>query len=189
MKIRTLIVAIVCVPLIALAQDGRRGMQPRVLDGDVSHCRAVLVREGHLSTEQVCTRTRNGEVTWDGHVAVIGHSDEQASAQWMRAHSLLQRLSIHHHDLYWDSKKVDLGRVDVYHVYEAFPWDGGVLIYGRTIPRRGFWGSWPFKGHFIELRDLEPFCAIYFDPSTMKGEDLWLNGEAYLGFFVFPLPE
>ena len=41
----------------------------------------------------------------------------------------------------------------------------------------------------IEIRDIEPFCAIYFDPRTMTGEDLWLNGKAYLGFFVFPLPD
>ena len=108
--------------------------------------------------------------------------------KWKRTHSLLPRLSIRHHDLYWDHKKVNLGKVNVHNLYVAFPWEGGVMIYGRTTPRRGFWGSWPFKGHFIEVRDLDPFCAIYFDPKTLKGEDLWLNGKAYLGFFVFPLP-
>ena len=51
-----------------------------------------------------------GEVTWDGHVAVIGYSDQQASNRWMHSHSLLQRLAIHHRDLYWDNKKVDLGK-------------------------------------------------------------------------------
>jgi hypothetical protein len=188
MRIRTGILATLCIPFIGLAQDSRPGMQPRVLDGDTSHCRAVLVRGGHLSTEQVCTRARIGEVTWDGHVAVVSYSDEWASTQWMRTHSLLQHLTVHHHDLYWDNKKVDLGKVDVDKVYEAFPWEGGVMIYGRTVPRRGFWESWPFKGHFIEVRDLDPFCVIYFNPKTLKGEDLWLNGRAYLGFLIFPLP-
>jgi hypothetical protein len=189
MKIKTLILTMLCVPGIALAQTAPRAMQPRVLMGDSSHCKAVLLRDGHLIDEEVCTRVRNAEVAWDGHVAVISHSDEKASAEWERAHSLLRRLSVKHYDLYWDGKKVDLGKVDVYNLYEAIPWEGGVMIYGRTIPRRGFWGSWPFKGHFIEVRDIEPFCAIYFNPNTLKGEDLWLNGKAYLGFFVFPLPD
>jgi hypothetical protein len=164
-------------------------MQPRVLMGDSSHCGAVWIRNGHLITEEVCTRAHLAEVAWDGHVAVITRSDEKASADWERVHSLLPRLSIRRHDLYWDGKKVNLGKVDVYNLYQAIPWEGGVLIYGRTIPRRHFWESWPFKGHFIEVRDIEPFCAIYFDPRTMTGEDLWLNGKAYLGFFVFPLPD
>jgi hypothetical protein len=147
------------------------------------------MKNGHLATEEVCTRARKGEVAWDGHVVIISESDEKASSEWKQAHSLLPHLSVHHHDMYWDGKKVDLGRVDVYHVYEAIPWEGGVMVYGRTLPRRHFWESWPFKGHFIELRDLDPFCAIYFDPKTMKGGDLWLNGKAYLGLFVYPLPE
>jgi hypothetical protein len=189
MKIKTFILTTLCIPGIALAQAAPRAMQPRVLMGDSSHCKAVLIRDGHLIDEEVCTRVRDAEVAWDGHVAVISRSDEKASAEWKRAHSLLPRLSVKHHDLYWDGKKVDLGKVDVYNLYEAIPWEGGVMIYGRTIPRRGFWGSWPFKGHFIEVRDIEPFCAIYFDPNTMKGEDLYLNGKAYLGFFVFPLPD
>jgi hypothetical protein len=163
-------------------------MQPRVLDGDDSHCRAVLIKDGHIVIERVCTSGRS-EVTWDSHTAVVGRADQQASDQWKRDHSVRQRLAIHHHNLYWDNKKVDLGKVEVYNVYEAFPWEGGVLIYGRTIPHRGFFESWPFKGHFIEIRDLEPFCAVYFDPKTLKGEDYWLNGKAYLGFIVFPLPD
>lgn len=174
--------------MIGLAQGIGRGMIPRVLDGDSSHCRAILIRDGHLTTEEVCTRSRTGEVAWDGHTVVITPSDEKASADWMRAHSVVSRLSVRHRDLYWDGNKVNLGKVDVYHIYEAIPWRGGVMVYGRTIPRRGFWGSWPFKGPFLDPRDLDPFCAIYFDPKTMRGEDLWLNGKAYLGFFVFPLP-
>jgi len=93
------------------------------------------------------------------------------------------------HDLYWDGKKVDLGKVNVIRLYQAIPWQGGVLIYGRTIPRKGFFGSWPFKGHFIEDRDIDPFCAIFFYPNTLRGETAWLNGLAFRGFFVFPIPD
>jgi hypothetical protein len=152
-----------------------------------------MVRNGHLSIEQVCQNVsaqmvKGAEVAWDGHVASITRGDENASANWIRSHSLLSRLATKHHDLYWDGKKVELGRVDVFDLYEAIPWQGGVLIYGRTIPRRHFWEAWPFKGHFIEVRDLEPFCAIYFDPNTLRGEDLWINGKAYRGLLIFPIP-
>jgi hypothetical protein len=180
----------------ALALGAPQGMQPRVLMGDSSHCDAVMVRNGHIVVEEVCIKgTGNAkppfhaEVAWDGHAATITAADEKTSTEWIRAHSVLPKLSMKHHDLYWDGKKVDLGKVDVFDLYLAFPWQGGVLIYGRTIPRRGFFGSWPFKGHFIEDRDLEPFCAIYFDPKTLKGEDLWINGKAYRGLFVFPIPD
>ncbi|HSM86673.1 MAG TPA: hypothetical protein VLT16_11000 [Candidatus Limnocylindrales bacterium] len=191
MKTGWLILSAVCIPLIGLAQPVPQKMRPRVLMGDTSHCRAVWIQGGHLVAGDVCTlaQKQKPEVAWDGHVAIITGSDEKASDKWKAAHSLLSRLSIKHHDLYWDGKKVNLGKTDVYNLYEAIPWEGGVMIYGRTIPRRGFWKSWPFKGHFIEVRDLEPFCAIYFDPKTLKGEDLWINGKVYLGFFVFPLPD
>lgn len=189
MRIRCLILGIISVPFIGLAQPAPQGMPPRVLMGDASHCRAVWIRNGRLTSDEVCTRARKREVAWDGHVAVITDADEKASAEWERLHSALPHLSVKHHDLYWYGRKVDLGKTDVFNLYEAIPWEGGVMIYGRTIPRRHFWQSWPFKGHFIEDRDLEPFCAIYFDLKTMKGEDLWLNGKAYLGFFIFPLPD
>jgi hypothetical protein len=181
---------------LAFAVGSPHGMQPRVLMGDYSHCDAIMVRNGHIVVERVCTamtsrkeQTEHSEVSWDGQVAVITESDEKASADWIRSHSLLSRLSTQHHDLYWDGKKVDLGKTDVFELYAAIPWQGGVLVYGRTIPRRGFWQSWPFKGEFIEARDIEPYCAIYFDPNTLKGEDLWLNGKVDRGFFVFPIPK
>ena len=181
---------------IASAVGNPHGMSPRVLMGDSSHCDAVMVRDGHIVVETVCIRPTGkptlpfrAVVTWDGHVATITDSDERASAEWIRTHSLLPKLSMKRHDLYWDGKKVDLGKVDVFGLYLAFPWQGGVLVYGRTVPRRGFFGSWPFKGHFIEDRDLEPFCAIFFDPNTLKGEDRWLNGFADRGFFLFPIPD
>ncbi|HKM86317.1 MAG TPA: hypothetical protein VJW96_08925 [Terriglobales bacterium] len=180
--------------VFALALDSPKGMQPRVLMGDSSHCDAVMVRDGHLSIEEVCLTSTDGrrkgaQIAWDGHVVVITQADEKASADWIRSPSLLARLTTQHHDLYWDGKKVDLGRVDVFDLYEAIPWQSGILIYGRTIPRRRFWESWPFKGDFIEARDIEPFCAIYFDPNTLKGEDLYINGKAYRGLFVFPIPD
>jgi hypothetical protein len=127
---------------IALALGAPQGMQPRVLSGDSAHCDAILIRGGHIVVENVCTKRSVGldhaEVTWDGHVATITVSDEKASGQWIRAHSVLQRLSMEYHDLYWDGKRVDLGKVGVFGIYEAFPWQGGVLVYGRTIPRRVF---------------------------------------------------
>jgi hypothetical protein len=170
-------------------------MRPRVLLNDASHCDAVMIHDRHIVVEQVCVRgsgnPKNGfylEVTWDGQVAGITDADEKASEEWIRARSLLPRLSIKHHDLYWDGKKIALGKVDVTDLYHAIPWEGGVLIYGRTFPRRGFFESWPFKGHFIEARDIEPFCAIFFDLETLRGEDLWLSGKAMRPFLVFPLP-
>jgi hypothetical protein len=178
------------VVVFALALDAPKGMQPRVLMGDTSHCDAVMVRNGHITIERVCTGMvdyNRAEVAWDGHAAVITDADEKASADWIRSHSLLPRLSTQHHDLYWDGKKVDLGKVDVLDLYKAIPWQGGVLIYGRTIPRRGFWESWPFKWNLT--RDMEPFCAIYFDPNTLKGEDFWINGLVNRGLFVFPIPD
>jgi hypothetical protein len=182
---------------LALALGAPHGMKPHVLLGDSSYCDAVMVRDGHLTVEKVCTKrnadpkdhSNRAEVTWDGHTATITGSDEKASGEWILAHSFLQRLSMKHHDLYWDGKKVDLGKVDVFELYQAIPWQGGVLIYGRTHPRRGFWESWPFKGDFIEGRDLEPYCAIFFDPKTLKGEDRWLNGKVSRPFLVFPVPD
>ena len=194
--VRTLLNALLLTTAaVAFAADSPKAMESRVLMGDSSHCDAVMVRNGHLSIEEVCLkstgsqRVNGAEVAWGGRVATITRDDEKASANWIRSHSLLSRLSMKHHDLYWDGKKVDLGKVDVFGLYLAFPWEGGVLIYGRTIPRRHFWEEWPFKGHFIEDRDLEPFCAIFFDPNTLRGEDLWLNGFADRSFFVFPIPD
>lgn len=177
--------------VLGLALGAPQRMQPHILMDDSSHCDAIVVRNGHLLVEKVCTGHNAGgaEVAWEGHAAVISVADEKASAEWIQAHSLLKRLSTRGHDLYWDDKKVDLGKVDVFDLYEAIPWQGGILVYGRTIPRRGFWQSWPFKGHFIEARDIEPFCAIYFDPNSLKGEDLWLNGKANRGLLVFPIPD
>jgi hypothetical protein len=137
---------------LTLAVSPPHGMQPRVLMGDYSHCDAVMVRNGHIVVEKVCPamasrkeQAEHAEVSWDGQVAVITESDEKASADWIRSHSLLSRLSTQHHDLYWDGEKVDLGKTDVFELYAAIPWQGGVLVYGRTIPRRGFWQSWPFN--------------------------------------------
>jgi hypothetical protein len=181
---------------VALARGAPPGMQPRVLLGDMSYCDAVMVRDRHIVVEEVCIRgtgeRTNGfrnQVTWDGQVATLTDSDEKASAEWIRTHSLLPRLSRKHNDLYWDGKKIDLGKVDVGDIFQAIPWHGGVLISGHTYPRRGFFASWPFKGHFIEVRDIEPFCGIFFDPNTLKGEDLYFNGKLDRLFVVFPIPE
>ena len=174
------------------------GIKPRVLLGGphIRPCDALTVKGGHIVVESSVTvqtpsnEQSNGvEVRWDGSEATVTPADEKASEEWMRNHSLFPRLSIRHDDLYWDGKKVDLGRVNVHKIYQAFPWQGGVLISGMTTPRRGFFGSWPFKGHFIEARDLEPFCAIFFDPNTLKGEDCWLNGKLDRRFFVYPVPK
>lgn len=182
----------------ALMLGAPHGMQPRVLLGGphIFPCDALTVRHDHIVVESsVTTRTAPNEqssgveVRWDGSASTITASDEKASEEWIRDHSLLPRLSIKRHDLYWDGKKVDLGKVDVLKIYQAIPWQGGVLISGVTVPRRGFFGSWPFKGHFIEARDIDPYCAIFFDPNTLKGEDCWLNGKLVRPFFVFPIPD
>ena len=131
--------------VFALALDAPKGMQPRVLMGDSSHCDAVMVRNGHLSIEEVCPtstdgRKKSGEVAWDGHVVAITQADEKASADWIRSRSLLSRLTTQHHDLYWYGKKVNLGKVDVFDLYEAIPWQGGVQSTGGRF-RAGVFGS------------------------------------------------
>jgi hypothetical protein len=182
---------------LALMLAQPQGMQPRVLLGSPhrSPCDALTVRDGHIVVEaNVCVSPRTEmnprgvKVTWDGFESTITPDDEKASAEWMEAHSLLLRLSIKRGNLYWDGKKVELGKVKVIAIYQAIPWQGGVLIYGRTVPRRGFFGSWPFKGPLIDARDIEPYCAIYFNPTTLKGEDRYLNGKVERPFFVFPIP-
>ena len=135
-------------------------MHPRVLMGDSAHCDAVMVRNGHLSIEEVCLKNNQdrSEVAWDGHLSVISRDDERASANWIHSHSLLSRLSTKNSDLYWDNKRVELGRVDVFNLYEAIPWQSGVVVYGRTIPRRHFWEAWPFRGcsYFLSQIDRKP---------------------------------
>lgn len=173
------------------------GMQPRVLLGGpwTSPSETLTVKDGHMITEDNVTRPssprdpRGLEVTWDGETRRITPADEKASEKWINAHSLLPRLKIKQDNLFWDDKRVDLGKIKVTDLYQAIPWQGGVLIYGRTYPKRGFFQSWPFKGDFIPARDWEPYCAIFFDPQTLKGEDLWLNGEVARPFFVFPIPK
>lgn len=166
-------------------------MQPHVLLGDSSYCDAVVVRDGHIAFEEVCTRRSGseGEVAWDGQAATITEADRKASGEWIRTHSVRSHLSIRKGDLYWDGKKVDLGRTEVTRIDEAIPWQGGVLISGATVPRKGFFESWPFKGRFLDAREIEPYCAIFFDPKTLRGEDLWLNGKVVRPFVVFPVPE
>lgn len=181
---------------LGLLQDQSQAMAPRVLLGGphTGPCDSITVRDGHIVRERVTVDTSPGDspsgisVTWDGSTRIITTADEKASRDWMETHSLLSRLSLRRSDLYWEGRRVDLGKVRVTQLYQAIPWPSGVLIYGRTFPRRGFFGSWPFKGHFIEVWDLEPYCAIYFDLHTLKGEDLWLNGKVQLSFFVFPIP-
>jgi hypothetical protein len=181
----------------AIALNRPAGMQPRILLGGpwTSPSETLTVKAGHLITESGVVHPgtprdpRGVEVTWDEETRRITPADEKNSEDWMKAHSLLPRLKIKHKILFWDGKKVDLGKISVTDIYQAIPWQGGVLIYGRTYPKRGFFQSWPFKGAFIEARDMEPYCAIFFDPQTLKGEDLWLNGKVIRSFFVFPLPQ
>ena len=184
--------------VFALNLNTSQGMQPRVLLGGphIVPSDTLTVQEGHIVVSQThvirseANKSSHAvEVQWDGETRKITEADEKASADWMQKNSLLPRLSIKHHNLMWDGKKVDLGKTIVTDLYQAIPWNGGVLIYGRTYPRRGFFGSWPFKGSFIEARDMEPYCAIFFDPRTLKGEDRWLNGKVARPFFVFPIPQ
>jgi hypothetical protein len=159
-----------------LALGAPQGMQPRVLMGDSSHCDAVMVRDGHIVVEQVCIKESgtldshfSAKVTWDGQVATITDSDEKASAEWIRTHSLLPRLSKKHHSLYWHGKKVDLGKVDVFDLYRAIPWQGGVLICGRTVPHKKFLEKWPFKGPFIDVRENGAILCSLLRPQHAEG--------------------
>ncbi|HEX7288542.1 MAG TPA: hypothetical protein VF532_20325 [Candidatus Angelobacter sp.] len=180
----------------ALVLGAPNGMQPRVLSNDTSHCLGIVVRESHIVLEESCTRRKSGppntskgaEVAWDGHTATITPADEKASAEWIRNHSVLGHLSVKKGNLYWDGKKVDLGKVTVTRAYQAISWQNGVLVEGQTVPRKGFFQSWPFKGPFISIREIDPYCVIFFDTATLKGEDAWL-GKVPFGLFVYPIPE
>lgn len=181
---------------LALVLGAHHGMQPRILSDDGSHCTSMAVRDGHIVLEEVCTKRTGGpkknsraaQVTWNGQVATITRSDEKASQEWIQTHSLLRHLSAKHGNLYWKGKKVDLGKTYVSRIDEAIPWQNGVLIFGSTVPRKGFFHSWPFKGPLIKAREIDPYCAIYFDTGTLKGEDHWF-GKVPFGYLVFPLPD
>lgn len=112
----------------------------------------------------------------------------QTSTAWTTSHSVLSRLVVRKGDAYWDGKKVDLGRVTVERVFEAIPWKGGVMATARTYRRKSFFERWPFKGAFIEAEEIEPFCLVYFDPTTLKGEARYLFGKHTEPFFVLPRP-
>jgi len=177
---------------VAFGQDAPQRMQPRILLGDSSHCDAIMIREGHISADKVCTKKTHSvaEVAWDGHVATITASDERASQEWIRNHSIRSRLSIKKANLYWDGKRVDLGRTAVSRIDAAIPWHGGVLISGQTVPRKKFFQSWPFKGPFFDVRGMEPWCLVFFDVNTLKGEDYYFTSFAGpFSLLVFPLPD
>jgi len=182
---------------LAFGLNGADAMQPRVLLGDSSHCDAFMVRDGHVFVEEVCTKktevpkksSGGAEVSWDGHVATITSADENASREWMRVHSVRGHLSIKRGNLYWDGKRVDLGRAAVSRIDEAIPWQGGVLFSGATVPRKKFLESWPFKGPFFDVREMEPWCVVFFDLRTLKGEDHYFTSFAVLSLIVFPIPD
>jgi hypothetical protein len=164
-------------------------MQPRVLSNDTSHCLGIVIRDNHIVTEESCTKKKGvAEVSWDGQTATITPADEKASEEWIHNHSLMSHVSIKKDNLYWDGKKVDLGKIWVTRIYQAIPWQNGVLIEGQTVPRKSFFKSWPFKGPFISIREIDPYCVIFFDPATLKGEDSWL-GKVPFGFLVYPIPD
>jgi hypothetical protein len=181
---------------LALLQGQSQSPEPFVLLGppDSGPCFTVRFPEGHIVAEDHACGRMQGENSYyvrdsSGEMlATLSSADLAASTKWMQANSVLPRLLIKSKDLYWDGKKVNLGKVNVSKLYLAFPWQDGVFIYGRTFPRRGFFGSWPFKGHLIETRDIEPYCAIYFDRRTLKGEDAYLTGKISMPVAVYPVP-
>jgi len=168
--------------LLGLALQGENPPSPR-----------IVIRLGHSAGQYAVLNIQGGHIIQEANPSpqALPHSAEdiRLAEEWVHAHSVLSKLSTKHHDLYWEDKKVDLGKVNVGDLYQAVPFQGGVMIFASTYPRRSFFQSWPFKGHLIEARDIEPYCAVYFDLGTLKGEDLWLVGKVGGDFWVFPIPK
>jgi len=178
-----------------LALGAPHGMQPRVLMGDVSHCDAVMVQNGHIVVEEVCIKGSgnpkppfHAEVGWDGQVATITASDEKASAEWIRAHSLLPRLSMKHHDLYWDGKKVDLGKVDVFGLYLAFPWHRWCVDLRADYPPEGFFRVLAIQRSLYRRPGSRAVLCNFLRSQYSEGGRLlakWICGSR---FFLIPYP-
>jgi hypothetical protein len=178
---------------LALAQ-APAGMPTRVVLGPRTYpADAITIENGRVVIVRVSGVWEFGaalpqELRWDGFIAPVTEADVRSSDAWIRANSVLDRTSIRDGNLFWNGAKVDAGNVRVERVFEAIPWQGGILCRARTSPRRGIFDRWPFKGSFIEAPDLEPYSALFFDPTTLKGEDHYLNSKVERRFFVFPVP-
>lgn len=131
---------------------------------------------------------RSYRFTVDGEDLLVTDAMVQASTAWTTRHSVLSRLVVRKGDAYWDGRKLDLGRVTVERVFEAIPWKGGVMATARTYRRKSFFERWPFKGAFMETEDIEPFCLVYFDTTTLRGEAQYLFGKHTEPFFVLFSP-
>jgi len=114
----------------------------------------------------------------DGKVWDITTKDLEEGKAFVKAKSIFSRTRVANETLYLDGAPVDIGPENkVLFVTEAVPWGKGILCLGRTIPRKA-------AGLFTGItRNLEPWCAIYIDPSTHRGSDLWISGKVQR---VFP---
>ncbi|BDU71485.1 hypothetical protein METEAL_06590 [Mesoterricola silvestris] len=121
--------------------------------------------------------------------AFVTSNDETASVEWMRKNDQRNRLSIKKGDLYLDGGAIDLGGAEVTQLFEALPWDGGILCIGRVYSK-------DVKERTRTARDLlqispeeiEPYCVIWIDPATHRGSNRWLYGKVRRPLLVFPLP-
>jgi len=122
---------------------------------------------------------------WD----VTAYDLEQGKA-FIKANSVSSRIRVANNNLYLDGVPIDIGPENkAVFVTEAVPWGSGVLCLGRTIPRKsiGFFRTIQgatgtsskaredFNGELA--RTLEPWCAIYINPKTHRGCDLWISGK------------
>lgn len=121
--------------------------------------------------------------------ASVTAEDEAAGVKWMKDHDQKKRLTIKDGDLYLDGSIVDLGGAEVTQIFEAVPWDNGLLCIGRTY-RKKFKDRPKTIKEFMTIppEEIEPYCAVWINQATHQGKSLWLYGKVRRSFFVFPLP-
>lgn len=185
-----------CLISLTLIAGVPPAMRPRVLlDGFPSI--AIRVEKGKILVEPnigenlvIGNDVIYTKVAWDGYVANITKDDRAASDAWIKAHSQLSRLHVKESHIYLDGLVVDIGDVDVEAVWEAIPWRNGLLCRGRTYPHKPKITRKSWKNMFSpDVREIEPYCAIWIDQNTHKGTDLWINAKSNRKFIVFPLPK
>jgi hypothetical protein len=129
-------------------------------------------------------------VVYVGDLSVpVTAEDEAAGVKWMKDNDQRKRLTIKDGDLYLDGTVVDLGGAEVTQIFDALPWNNGVLCVGRTY-RKKFKDRPKTLKEFMTIppEEIEPYCAIWVNQATHKGKSLWLYGKVRRSYFVFPLP-
>ena len=120
----------------------------------------------------------------DGKVWDVTTKDIEQGRASVKAKSVLSRVRVTNESLYLDGVPVDIGPANkVEFVTEAVIWKKGILCLGRTIPRTT-------KALLpITERNIEPWCAIYINPSTHRGSDFWISAKVQQRMIALSPPQ